>query len=405
MRRVLATTCLASVLLAGCAKQEPERSDTAPLGSQHALTSDKRDSDVRGSPIPENIVRDPSQPVARVNNMPITMAQLQGPLVEAYGLQILLHLAQLEVCRQKAAGAGVEITQKDVDDERQRTLESLFKDAVHVETIKGSAEEKEQFRQKEYQRLLEMFLQNQRISRPEFELATRTNAYLRKLAEQGVREQITEEHLREGFNVMYGEKVRVRHIQLNDMREAIKAKSRLNDGEPFDQVAREMSRDERTRANGGLVPRPFTRNDPTWPEAFKEAAFALEAADEVSDPVLTGDTVHLIKLEQKVPPSTAVKYESHRDIVREELIKGMIIVRMQQFREQIQDEARRTLEIHDPVLKRRYQDELERVTNRGNIDPDLAKHQMNLDQQVRSTTQPTTQPAGTDRPPATKPAQ
>ena len=404
MKRWLATTCLGPILLAGCAK-EPQGSDAAPLGSQQAMTSAKRDSDARGARVPANVTRDSAQPVARVNNMPITMAQLQGPLVEAYGLQILLHLAQLEVCRQKAAGAGVEITQKDVDDERQRTLESLFKDAVHVEVIKGSAEEKEQFRQKEYQRLLEMFLQNQRISRPEFELATRTNAYLRKLAEQGVRQQVTEEHLREGFNVMYGEKVRVRHIQLSDMREAIKAKSRLNDGEPFDKVAREMSRDERTRANGGLVPRPFTRNDPTWPEAFKEAAFALEAADEVSDPVLTGDTVHLIKLEQKVPPSTAVKYEDHRDVVREELIKGLIIVRMQQFREQVQDEARKTLEIHDPILKRRYQDELERVMNAGNIDPDVAKQQMQLDRQMHSTTQPTTQPTETDRPPATRPIQ
>jgi foldase protein PrsA len=403
MGRWLTTACLGSLVLAGCA-QEPKGSASAPLGSREALTGAKRDSDARGAPIPDNVVRASSEPIARVNNMPITMAQLQGPLIEAYGLQILLHLAQLEVCRQKAAGAGVEITQKDVDDERQRTLESLFKEAVHVDMIKGTAEEKEQFRQQEYQRLLDMFLTNQRISHPEFELATRTNAYLRKLAEQGVPEQITEEHLREGFNVMYGEKVRVRHIQLNDMREAMKGKSRLNDGERFEQVAAEMSRDERTRGAGGLVPRAFTRNDPSWPEAFKEAAFALKA-DEISDPVQTGETVHLIRLEQKVPPSTAVKYEDHKEIVREELIKGLVIVRMQQFRELVQDEARRTLEVHNPILKRRYQDELERATNRGNIDPELARRQMEMDQQLRSTTQPATQPAEGERPPATRPVQ
>ena len=388
------------MLLAGCVK-EPKGSSSVPLGSQQALTSDKRDSDAKGAPVPTNVARAPSEVVARVNNMPITMEQLQGPLVEAYGLQILLHLAQLEVCRQKAAGAGVTIAQKDVDDERQRTLESLFRDAVNVETMKGTAQEKEAFRQREYQRLLEMFLTNQRISRPEFELANRTNAYLRKLAEQGVREQITEDHLREGFNVMYGEKVRVRHIQLNDMREAIKAKARLNEGEAFEKVAQEISRDERTKNLGGLVQRPFTRNDPMWPEAFKEATFALEP-NEISDPVLSGDTVHLIKLEQQIPPSTAVKYESHRDIVREELIKGLILVRMSQFREQVQNEARKTLEIHDPVLSRRYKDEVERLNNQANADPEVVRHQMEMDQKMRATTQPATEG---DRPPATRPAQ
>ena len=404
MGRLIGTTCLGALVLAGCA-QEPKVSGTAPLSNPQSLTAERRDSEMgRGTGAQPVVARGSNEPVARVNNMPITMEQLQRPLVEAYGLPILLHLAQLEVCRQRAAGAGITVTPKDIEEERQRTYEQMFKDAVPVETLKGTQKEKDEFRQKEYQRLLEMFLTNQRISKPEFDLAMQSNAYLRKLAEQGVREQITEEHLREGFNVMYGEKVKVRHIQLNDMREAVKAKSRLNDGEPFEKVAAEMSRDERTRGAGGLVVRPFTRNAPQWPEAFREAAFALEVG-EVSDPVLTGETVHLVKLEEKVPPSTAVKFEDHRNAVREELIKGLVIVRIGQFREQVQDQARRTLEIIDPVLLRQYKDKLEQATNAGNADPEVARRQMEADQQLRTTTQPTGEQPAQGPPPATNPAE
>ena len=414
MRRLIGTTCLGALVLAGCA-QEPKGSRTAPLSNQQSLTAERRDSEMgRGTGARPVVVRGSNEPVARVNSMPITMEQLQRPLVEAYGLPILLHLAQLEVCRQKAAGAGITVTPKDIEDERQRTYEQMFKDAVPVETLKGTQKEKDDFRQKEDQRLLEMFLTNQRISRPEFDLAMQSNAYLRKLAEQGVREQITEEHLREGFNVMYGEKVKVRHIQLNDMREAVKAKSRLNDGEAFEKVAAEMSRDERTSRAGGLVVRPFTRNERLWPEAFKEAAFALEQG-EVSDPVLAGESIHLIKLEQKVAPSTAVKFEQHKEVVREELVKGLVLVRMSQFRDQVQQDARQTLEILDPALKSQYKDKLEQATNAGNADPEVVKRQMEADQRLRTTTQPTgeqpaqgppaTNPAEGLRPPATKPVQ
>ena len=138
----MATGCAGAMLLGGCA-QEPKGSSSAPLGNQQALTGARRDAEMgRGTPTPTVAVRGSNEAVARVNNMPITMEQLQRPLIEAYGLPILLHLAQLEICRQKAAGAGVIVTEKDIAEERQRTLDQMFKDAVDVETMKGTQKEK-----------------------------------------------------------------------------------------------------------------------------------------------------------------------------------------------------------------------------------------------------------------------
>jgi hypothetical protein len=71
----------------------------------------------------------------------------------------------------------------DIVAERQKTLESLFKDSVNVDKLKMSDEEKEQFRRKQYESLLAQILLGQRISVPEFELGVQSSAYLRKIAE------------------------------------------------------------------------------------------------------------------------------------------------------------------------------------------------------------------------------
>lgn len=408
MKKLLVTGCLSLLAVGGCAQKpaNPAPSGRSTLANPDTLTGDLHPTTQKSSATPTTRPQ-AGEPVALVNGKPILAEQLQKPVFEAYGLNFLLHLAQIELCKQRAQAAGVKVTAEDIAAERQRTLEQMFKDAVNIDQLKVSEQEKQQIRQKEYERLLEQFLQTQRVSRPEFEMAMETGAYLRKLAEPGLREKITEQHLKDGFNIMYGEKVRVRHIQLSNMQEVAEAQRRLRDGETFEQVALDMSRDPRTRNRGGELERPFSRAEPLWPQAFKDAAFDLKNPGDVSEPVHTGEAIHLIKLEQKIPPR-GVRFEDHKEAVRQELYDGLLLVRIRQLREEVALEARQAVKIQDPVLKQQYQERIERINGQPNRDVDEIRRDIEMDRPAP----PATQPGASDavlregrRPPATMPGQ
>jgi len=59
------------------------------------------------------------------------------------------------------------------------------------------------------------------------------------------------------------------------------ARRRVDAGEPFEKVAADLSRDERSRANGGRI-RAFSALEQGWPREFVEAAFALKAPNDLS---------------------------------------------------------------------------------------------------------------------------
>src|SRR5690606_29207278 len=110
----------------------------------------------------------------------------------------------------------------------------------------------------DHESLLEQFLATQKATRVEFDLAIRARAHMRKTAEPLLREQLTEPRVREHFNAMYGERVKVRFIQVANMHEVAEARRRIDAGEAFEQVAREMSRNAETAQSGGDLP-PFSR--------------------------------------------------------------------------------------------------------------------------------------------------
>jgi peptidyl-prolyl cis-trans isomerase C len=86
--------------------------------------------------------------------------------------------------------------------------------------------------------------------------------------------------------------VRARHILLPTFEEAEAAKVRLQNGEPFDQVALALSRDVSTRASGGDLGF-FVREDLTTPE-LADLAFALEPG-QMAGPIQTVLGWHLVE--------------------------------------------------------------------------------------------------------------
>ena len=289
---------------------------------------------VAAQPAPTTMPND--QVVARVDDIAITVGQLQRPLFEGYGLNVLLNVVQLELAKQVAANAKVVVTEADVNRERDMTLEKMFKDAP----------------KQDYDNLFEQFLTQQRSSRAEFDVVMGVNAHLRKVAEPMLAGKISDENLKEAFNVMYGERVQVRHIQASNLQEIQEARRRVDAGEPFAAVAREISRNQRSAALGGLLPE-FSRATTDLPQSLKDAAFALKPG-ELSDPVEAKGAYHLLKLENRIAPK-AVKFEDVKDGIREELHERAVQETVKQLRQQIVQQAREKLKIENAELQRQFQ--------------------------------------------------
>ncbi|MCC5977314.1 MAG: peptidylprolyl isomerase [Salinarimonas sp.] len=111
---------------------------------------------------------------------------------------------------------------------------------------------------------------------------------------------VTDEAARELFETTTAgvepeDEVRARHILVEEEEEAIAVIARLEAGEEFADVAREVSQDPGSARNGGDLGF-FAAGRMVAP--FSEAAFALEPG-EVSDPVETQFGWHVIKVEER----------------------------------------------------------------------------------------------------------
>lgn len=383
---VAVLSCIAATTILGC---QPAPAPSRP--SKPSLTATTHPTPTTAPAMLTNQPTSNSPAVAMVNGHPITLEQLQRPLIDAYGLSVLLNLVQLDLAKQEAAAAKVTVTPADIEQERQMTIAKMFQDAD----------------KKDYERLLEQFLSQQHVSRPEFDLVMQTNAYLRKIAEPLLKDKITEESLQQAYRTLYGENVQVRDIEVANLQEIAAVQRRLAAGDSFDKVAREMSRDPRTKPDGGLLP-PFSREITNLSPAFKDAAFALQNPGDISDPIQTGDSFHLIQLVRKIEPK-AVKFEDVKDSVRTELYDRLMQATIAQLRREIARTAVQTMDIRDPVLKRQFQEKQEQqaatIRDRDRVRQQDLQQRKELSERQ---TLPATAPSATEareRPPATKSGQ
>ena len=131
------------------------------------------------------------------------------------------------------------------------------------------------------------------------------------------------------------ERVRARHILVSGDEALAKVQAELKSGKSFDVVAKEYSIDPGSAANGGDLGE-FPKG--VMVKEFEEAAFALKNPGDVSEPVKTQFGWHIIKLEERIPESTAPF----------EQVKAQLI---QNLTEQKNQEA---LEAREKVLEGKY---------------------------------------------------
>jgi parvulin-like peptidyl-prolyl isomerase len=282
------------------------------------------------------------------------------------------------------------------------TLDKWFKDTdpklaeelSDAETRNDQAlvEKLRQEMRKDYEAMLQQTLARQNMTMAEFDLLMEANANLRKVIEKQVAGKVTEENIREAFNLLYGENVRIRHIQCTNMTEIGEVQRRLAAGESFEAVAKALSRNAQTRGLGGELP-PFSRQTPNLPDMFKQVAFSLKNPGEVSDPVEANGAYHLIKLVERIAPK-AVKYEDVKGYVRDQLYDRWVIEKMKAYRDELAKRALEGLKISDPVLAKQFADRLARreseLKERDQISREIARER---DQNERQNAEPTTVPS------------
>jgi len=325
------------------------------------------------------------QIVARVNGKPITLSELQRPLIEAFGLRMLMYEVQLNIAKQKADEEHLKITDADFAAEQDRTLKAAFE---------GVPKE-------DYPALLDQLLQKNGVSRVEFDMQMQTNAIVRKIAEPMVRRQmkdkIDDAKLMEAFNALYGETVVVKHIQCANPQEAMQVKTRLAADEKFETLVHSMSRNARTAALDGELP-PFSRQTDTWgagwgkvPQGFKDFAFRPDAKPgDISDPIQADGGYHILKLERKLQPKV-VKFEDAKENIRQTIQDRALEEGIRELRGKLLQIAIATLKIEDPILSKQY--EARRAEQAKAVEA-----QERARQDVMNRAKPTTNPTATTLP-------
>ncbi|GAB4162600.1 MAG: peptidylprolyl isomerase [Rickettsiaceae bacterium] len=118
-----------------------------------------------------------------------------------------------------------------------------------------------------------------------------------ELIERQLKLAVTDKLIDEEYNKLVKElkgqkEVKTSHILVDTEEKAKEIKKKLNKGGNFVDLARELSKDEGSKANGGEL--GYVRKGQLVPE-FESKAFAMKK-DEVSDPVKTQFGWHIIKV-------------------------------------------------------------------------------------------------------------
>jgi hypothetical protein len=275
--------------------------------------------------------------VATVNDARIDRAELLDVLVAGRGLPVLHQLVLREAAAQEGIRRGLSLTDEDVTREYDLTLQAEHFNGHDVENLTPARREQ----------MIADWTRTRGITREELHIAMVRQAWLRKLV--GPPAAITDDALREEHARVHGEKVEVRHIQLQAPRYYEPLKARLDRGERFEDLVPLYSQNITSREKAGLLP-PFSRNDTTVPPVFAEAAFAL-APGETSKPIEAEGSFHVLRLERRLP-ADGVPLDSVRGDLRRRLQARRQVQAMQDLGSRLLMQSR--LQINDPALREAY---------------------------------------------------
>ncbi|HMN95736.1 MAG TPA: peptidylprolyl isomerase [Phycisphaerales bacterium] len=227
---------------------------------------------------PARFVRTP----AMIDGQALPFDELWPLLAESGGETALREAVLDRLVAIELRSRGLAAGAREIDAERAILLESLSPDGATAA------------------RLLEELRDRDRLGPARFEALLRRNASMRLLVRDEV--SLAEDALLVAHDMLAGPARQVRIVAAPSLVEAERAIARVRGGSAFADVAIEVSTDA-SAARGGLL-EPFTRRDPTYPEALRGAVFSL-APGELTAPILLPQGYVVAMLVRERPGSGA----------------------------------------------------------------------------------------------------
>ncbi len=159
------------------------------------------------------------------------------------------------------------------------------------------------------------------------------------LAQRVVREligslQVSDAELQAAYDELVPpHEFQLRHVQLPDREAALAAISRLQQGQGFAELARSLSTDKASRAQGGQLGWLMTEQ---MPPAFSAAARALKPGEYTAQPVKTEEGWHVIQLQALRPLAKRPSLQTATAWLHPQLLHAKVQAQQEQWREQAQ---------------------------------------------------------------------
>ncbi|MDA0215254.1 MAG: peptidylprolyl isomerase [Planctomycetota bacterium] len=267
----VSTLCLYAVVLCGCST-EPRGLDVLPADSK---ISPRENLETRPSakPISTN-----DRPPAIFNGDVIGWDEMQPRLYEVSGGQVIEEIVLERLLRQELRLANITVDEAAIALEEKTALEALAKDPVRAA------------------QLLTALRNAQSLGPARWAALLWRNAALRALAKREI--TITDDEIRQAYDTAHGPRRIGRLIVVSDIAAAEKVRTRLNAGEPFSEVAAQLSIDS-SAERGGLLA-PITRLDPSFPPAFREVLFTIKPGEN-SAAILLENGYAIVQLREEIP--------------------------------------------------------------------------------------------------------
>lgn len=237
-----------------------------------------------------------SSDIAAAGGQPVTDQEWIDELKRKHGHEVLLGMLNHIVVAKEAKALGIDVTNEEIVQELQRNMAGY-----------GSEE------QYYAQMLSELDLTRQEVREEAVYRLT-----LQAVATAGITITDTEidNYLTQNKTRFTPKKeMQLSMIKLATYSEAEKIMDRLEQGEDFAALARELSIDEESRLHGGSIG-TVEEDDPFWPEELLETAAGLATGD-IAGPLQSGNDYVVIRLEKLIDPEVPDQDEIREQVRRE----------------------------------------------------------------------------------------
>lgn len=234
--------------------------------------------------------------IAAAGGQPVTDREWIDELKRKYGDDVLLGMLNHIVVAKEAEALGIAVTDKEVEQELQRSMA-------------GYGSEEQYYAQMQS----ELGLSREEVRE---EAVYRLTLQAVATAEITVNDSEIDEYVAQNKHRFTPKKeMQISIIKLATYSEAERVMDRLEQGEDFGTLAKELSIDEESREHGGSIG-TVEEDDPFWPEDLLRTAAGLDAGD-IAGPLQTGDHYSIIRLEKIMTPIGPTQEEIREQARRE----------------------------------------------------------------------------------------